>query len=133
MVLIIILSALFGLFVRIVVSLTLDPSPCNASQLYQYLYPMIEAAEDAGAAGCYLSGAGPTVLAFADGRSGDIFVQNQNERKDLAVARAMRESAEKCGIKGKCFVAGVANIGAHVISVSPKFSTEEITYLGGEL
>lgn len=106
--------------------------PQRGSKLYPYLFPMMEAAEAAGASGCYLSGAGPTVLAFTSGSSGDIFVQSQSERTDLAVAQSMRDAAKKAGVEGKCYVAQVSQVGAHVVSVSPKFSTEEVVYMGGD-
>lgn len=102
--------------------------PQRGSKLYKYLYPMIQAAEDAGAACAYLSGAGPTVMAITAGASGDIFAQREKERCDRTVAKAMIRAAEEYGIKGKLVVTNVANEGARVIKVEPPFSTEGITY-----
>ena len=83
---------------------------------------MIAAAEKAGANACYLSGAGPTVMALTSGASGDIFTQRVQERNDVAVANAMRMSAEASGITGKVFVTSIAGEGAKVVKVEPSFS-----------
>ncbi|GMH57379.1 hypothetical protein TrLO_g12681 [Triparma laevis f. longispina] len=97
--------------------------PQRAAKLYPYLYPMIEAAEAAGANACYLSGAGPTVMALTSGACGDIFTQREKERNDVAVAKAMMESAKKSGIKGRCVVTTISNEGASVVRVEPSFSS----------
>ena len=102
--------------------------PQRGSKLYKYLYPMIEAAEDAGAYCAYLSGAGPTVMAITGGASGDIFAQREKERSDRIVARAMLRCAADHGIKGKLVVTSVSNEGARVVKVDPPFSSEGITY-----
>jgi homoserine kinase len=39
------------------------------------------AALAAGAHGCFLSGAGPTVMAICSGASGDVFAQKSDERQ----------------------------------------------------
>ena len=102
--------------------------PQRGSKLYKYLYPMIEAAEAAGACCAYLSGAGPTVMAMTSGASGDIFAQREKERTDLQVAKAMSRAAEQFGIKGKLVVTSAANEGARVVKVDPPFSSSAITY-----
>jgi len=102
--------------------------PQRAKHLYPYLYPMIEAAESAGACCAYLSGAGPTVMALTSGASGDIFTQREKERTDSAVARAMIQVAEANGIKGKLLVTQAAYEGARVTKVIPPFSSDNITY-----
>jgi homoserine kinase len=102
--------------------------PQRGEKLYKYLFPMIKAAEDAGAACAYLSGAGPTVMAVTSGASGDIFAQREKERSDRVVARAMIQAAEECGISGKLVVTTVANEGARVINVDPPFSSGDIIY-----
>lgn len=102
--------------------------PQRGSKLYKYLFPMVKAAEDAGASCAYLSGAGPTVMAFTAGASGDIFAQREKERSDLAVAKAMRRAAEEFGIKGNLVVTHMSNEGAHVTKVDPPFSSGGITY-----
>lgn len=102
--------------------------PQRGKNLYAYLYPMIEAAENAGACCAYLSGAGPTVMALTSGASGDIFTQREKERTDSAVARAMREVADSLAIQGNIYVTSAANEGARVVKVEPPFSTGSITY-----
>lgn len=102
--------------------------PQRAAKLYKYLYPMIQAAEDAGASCAYLSGAGPSVMAITGGASGDIFAQRTKERSDLVVAKAMMRAAADYGIRGKLVVTSVSNEGARVVKVEPPFSTEDITY-----
>lgn len=102
--------------------------PQRGGKLYKYLFPMIEAAENAGAHCAYLSGAGPTVMAITSGASGDIFAQRMKERSDVDVAKAMLRAAEECGIHGKLVVTRMSNEGAQVIKVDPPFSSGIITY-----
>eukprot|EP00543_Licmophora_paradoxa_P005949 CAMPEP_0202455940 /NCGR_PEP_ID=MMETSP1360-20130828/13335_1 /ASSEMBLY_ACC=CAM_ASM_000848 /TAXON_ID=515479 /ORGANISM="Licmophora paradoxa, Strain CCMP2313" /LENGTH=425 /DNA_ID=CAMNT_0049075635 /DNA_START=143 /DNA_END=1420 /DNA_ORIENTATION=- len=102
--------------------------PQRGEKLYKYLFPMIDAAERAGACCAYLSGAGPTVMAFTSGASGDIFTQREKERTDWAVANAMIQTADAFGIKGKLLVTSAANEGARVVKVEPPFSSDSITY-----
>jgi len=102
--------------------------PQRAAKLYPYLYPMVEAAQNAGASCAYLSGAGPTVMALTSGASGDIFTQREKERTDSAVARAMIEAGEAYGITGKLLVTQATHEGARVIKVDPPFSQGSIFY-----
>jgi homoserine kinase len=102
--------------------------PARGAKIYPYLYPMIEAAENAGASCAYLSGAGPTVMAITSGASGDIFAQREKERADVSVARAMIQVADELNIKGKLVVTAVAAEGARVVKVDPPFSTDLITF-----
>lgn len=102
--------------------------PQRGEKLYKYLYPMIEAAENAGACCAYLSGAGPTVMALTSGASGDIFTQREKERTDSAVAIAMMRTAEALGVKGKLLVTNAASEGARVTHVEPPFSSDKIAY-----
>ena len=102
--------------------------PQRGAKLYKYLYPMIESAQAAGAACAYLSGAGPTVMAITTGASGDIFAQRARERSDLAVARAMIQTAEEYGIKGKIQITNACNEGARVVKVVPPFSSGNISF-----
>jgi len=104
--------------------------PQRGAELYPYLFPMIAAAEEAGASCAYLSGAGPTVMALTSGASGDIFTQREKERTDSAVAKAMLQVAEEFGIKGKLLVTKPVHEGARVIKVEPSFSSDTITYPG---
>lgn len=102
--------------------------PQRGGKLYKYLYPMIEAAQNAGAACAYLSGAGPTVMALTSGASGDIFAQREQERADKQVARAMLQAAAENGVKGQIVVTGIAPEGARVVKVDPPFSSEIISF-----
>jgi len=102
--------------------------PQRGRKLYKYLYPMIAAAEKAGACCSYLSGAGPTVMALTSGAAGDIFAQREKERTDILVAKAMIQCAKDFGVEGKLLVTNVVTEGARVVHVEPPFSTGEITY-----
>lgn len=102
--------------------------PQRAESLYKHLYPMIAAAEKAGACCGYLSGAGPTVMALTSGASGDIFTQREKERTDFSVAKAMMQVAETFGVKGRIVVTQASNEGARVVKVDPPFSNEYITF-----
>jgi len=104
--------------------------PQRGNKLYPYLFPMIRAAEDAGASCAYLSGAGPTVMALTSGASGDIFTQREMERTDSAVAKAMLGVAADFNIKGQLLVTKLVQDGAQVVNVEPQFSSETITYPG---
>jgi homoserine kinase len=102
--------------------------PQRAQAIYPHLYPMIKAAEEAGACCAYLSGAGPTVMAMTSGASGDIFTQREKERTDFTVARAMMEIAQEFGVKGRIVVTQATQDGARVVKVDPPFSTADITF-----
>lgn len=102
--------------------------PQRGAKLYKYLFPMIEAAQNAGASCAYLSGAGPTVMALTSGATGDIFTQRETERTDSEVARAMLQVAEEFGITGQLLVTQPVHEGARVIKVDPPFSSDVITY-----
>jgi len=102
--------------------------PQRGSSLYHYLYPMIEAAENAGACCAYLSGAGPTVMAFTSGASGDIFTQREKERVDSHVANAMLQVAHEYNIEGKLVVTQPSHEGAKVTKSDPPFSSDVIHY-----
>ncbi len=102
--------------------------PQRGSKLYKYLFPMIEAAQNAGASCAYLSGAGPTVMALTSGATGDIFTQRELERTDSAVATAMLDVAKEFGITGQLLVTQPVHEGARVIKVEPPFSSDKITY-----
>nr|CCA22789.1 unnamed protein product [Albugo laibachii Nc14] len=74
--------------------------PQRGESQYPHLYPMVQAALVAGAHCCFLSGAGPTILAITSGRSGDIFTQKLGERQESQVADAMRQTAASMNISG---------------------------------
>jgi len=102
--------------------------PQRGSSLYKFLYPMIDAAQNAGACCAYLSGAGPTVCAMTSGASGDIFTQREKERADSAVAEAMLRVAKDMDINGQLLVTQPVHEGARVMKVDPPFSSETIIY-----
>ena len=102
--------------------------PQRAAAIYPHLYPMIKAAEEAGARCDYLSGAGPTVMAMTSGASGDIFTQREKERTDYTVARAIMDVAREFNVKGRIVVTQASQDGARVVKVDPPFSTADITF-----
>jgi len=102
--------------------------PQRAKAVYPHLIPIIEAAERAGASAAYLSGAGPTVMAFTSGASGDIFTQRAKERVDRKVAEAMLAAAHACKTKGEVFITAPVAHGAEVVSAEPHFSKGLVRY-----
>lgn len=105
--------------------------PQRGENVYKHLHPMIDAAEKAGACACYLSGAGPSVLAITSGASGDIFAQREKERVDKAVADAMLSAAASVGVKGQVFITEPVLTGAFVAHVEPAFSHGLVRYAHG--
>lgn len=104
--------------------------PQRAAKVYKHLIPVMEAALEAGAHGCYLSGAGPTVLAITSGAAGDSFTQSSSERCERAVADAMQQAAEKCGEPGRMFITTPSSRGAHVVAADPPYSKAVLRYPG---
>ena len=105
--------------------------PQRAEKVYPHLNPLIEAAVGVGASAAFLSGAGPTVMAFTSGASGDIFTQRAKERVDKKVADAMLLAAQKCNVKGEVFITAPVEHGAVVVSAEPSFSQGLVRYYGG--
>ena len=93
-----------------------SPSPAAASR------------RRAGASACYLSGAGPAVLAITSGASGDIFTQREKERVDDTVAAAMIAAAEQVGVKGEVYITVPIAGGAYVSDAKPRFSQPLVKY-----
>ena len=104
--------------------------PQRAKALYPHLIPLINAAVAAGANACFLSGAGPTVLALTSGAAGDIFTQRNKERVDRQVAEAMLAAAKQCDIKGQAYITSPVEHGAYVVSAEPAFSNRLVRYSG---
>ena len=71
------------------------------SKLVPGMYPLFEAAKRAGARGAALSGAGPSIIAFAD---------HQGE----PVARALAQAAHRLGMTGTTYVVKASALGAQV-------------------
>lgn len=88
--------------------------PQRGETQYPHLDPMIQAALSAGAHCCFLSGAGPTVLAITSGRSGDIFTQKLGERQERQVADAMRGIAASMNISGCVVITNPEHNGAGI-------------------
>jgi hypothetical protein len=65
--------------------------------------------------GCFLSGAGSSILAITDGARGDPRLQAAGERKDRAVATAMSQVATRLGCPGTIRVLAPSTKGAHVV------------------
>eukprot|EP00732_Lithocolla_globosa_P004748 Lithocolla_globosa_v1_NODE_4524_length_1417_cov_15.572687.p1 type:complete len:337 gc:universal NODE_4524_length_1417_cov_15.572687:1051-41(-) len=91
-----------------------------------HLNPVIDAAVEAGAFGCFLSGAGPSVLAVTAGLAGDIFTQRATERKERLIGDAMGQAAKKAGVSGRVFLTNPTEKGAHVIRSEPSFSSQVV-------
>lgn len=92
------------------------------SNQFPHLFPCIEAAESAGAVATYLSGAGPTIMSFVSGCSGDAFGQRLGETSANEVATAMKDAANSVGIEGSVYFTTPSQIGAQVVDTHPKFS-----------
>ena len=82
-----------------------------------WLHPVVEAALAAGAKGAFLSGAGSSVMAIAAPLRGDRFAQCRTERKDGAIALAMKRAAAGVGAEGRMFVTRSTDRGAHVTNI----------------
>ena len=76
--------------------------PARAT-IFEPMYPIFQAARDAGAHGVYLSGGGPTIAAFA------------TERFD-EIAGAMREAAAVRGVEAMARVTGLRAAGAELLA-----------------
>eukprot|EP01134_Creolimax_fragrantissima_P003401 CFRG3401T1 len=85
------------------------------SSAYPALYPVINAALDAGAHGAFLSGSGSTIMAITSGLKGDAFHQIDSERNDIEVGQAMLEAAKANGLKGRIYASCPAEKGAFVV------------------
>ncbi|DBA00558.1 TPA: hypothetical protein N0F65_006462 [Lagenidium giganteum] len=107
--------------------------PQRGEAQYPHLFPLIEAALAAGAHGCFLSGAGPTVLAITSGRSGDIFTQKLAERQENRVANAMRETAASIGVSGCVFITNPEHRGAFIVRATPRFSDRSVARYEGDV
>lgn len=75
------------------------------STLFPAMYPLFQAARDAGGLGVYLSGGGSTIAAFAPAGGGD------------EVAGAMREMAAVHGLEVETRVCQMSPTGATLVSV----------------
>lgn len=104
--------------------------PQRGAKVYKHLDPMIAAAEEAGASCCYLSGAGPSVLAITSGAAGDIFAQREKERVDRKVADAMLAAAVRAGVNGQVYISEPVLTGGYVAKCEPAFSSGLVRFKG---
>ncbi|KAE8996959.1 hypothetical protein PR003_g19992 [Phytophthora rubi] len=107
--------------------------PQRGAAQYPHLEPLIKAALAAGAHGCFLSGAGPTVLAITSGRAGDIFTQQLAERQENKVANAMREAAAALDVSGCVFITNPDHRGAFIVRAEPQFSDRSVARYEGDV
>lgn len=107
--------------------------PQRGAAQYPHLEPLMKAALAAGAHGCFLSGAGPTVLAITSGRAGDIFTQQLAERQENQVANAMREAAAAIGVSGCVFITNPDHRGAFIVRADPPFSDRAVARYEGDV
>ncbi|KAH9090027.1 hypothetical protein Ae201684P_014782 [Aphanomyces euteiches] len=107
--------------------------PQRGEAQYPHLFPLVKASLDSGAHACFLSGAGPTVLAITSGRCGDIFTQVAGERDETSVADAMREAAANVGVQGSVFITKPEHRGAYIVRVSPKISDHMVARYEGDI
>nr|AGT02564.1 homoserine kinase [Herpetomonas muscarum] len=89
----------------------------RSNTLYPHYKPCADAARANGAEYCFLSGAGPTVLAFVSGRRGDFLAQPHGERRAEAVAEAMVKAAAAAGVAGKAIITQPSDLGVHLTGV----------------
>jgi predicted sugar kinase len=72
------------------------------------------------------------VKAMTSETSGDIFTQQENERKDNTVARAIMDMTREFNVKGRVVVTQASQDGVRVVKVDPPFSTADITFCDNE-
>eukprot|EP00658_Telonema_sp_P-2_P055510 TRINITY_DN44123_c0_g2_i2.p1 TRINITY_DN44123_c0_g2~~TRINITY_DN44123_c0_g2_i2.p1 ORF type:complete len:368 (-),score=129.51 TRINITY_DN44123_c0_g2_i2:220-1179(-) len=90
-------------------------------QRYEKLFPhaqaCVDAAMDSGAVYSFLSGAGPTICSFVEGKTIDLSTQDAAERKVTAVADAMVAAAKAAGIPGRAVITAPSQKGAHAVGM----------------
>eukprot|EP01064_Diplonema_japonicum_P039426 TRINITY_DN987_c0_g4_i1.p1 TRINITY_DN987_c0_g4~~TRINITY_DN987_c0_g4_i1.p1 ORF type:complete len:343 (+),score=84.23 TRINITY_DN987_c0_g4_i1:51-1079(+) len=87
-----------------------------------HVFQVMKAANDAGALGSYLSGAGPAVMAFVEGRG--VQLQQKTQRPEERIAKAMVDAAALIGCKGRAFITYPSHNGAHIVKCEPPISSE---------
>eukprot|EP00743_Colponemidia_sp_Colp-15_P021550 GILK01028611.1.p1 GENE.GILK01028611.1~~GILK01028611.1.p1 ORF type:complete len:181 (-),score=13.96 GILK01028611.1:19-486(-) len=88
--------------------------PQRFSALFPHAQQTVDAAMKAGACYAFLSGAGPTIMAFVPGHAGDFITQEESERKAEAVASAMVAAAAKAEVPGHAIITTPSEKGGHV-------------------
>eukprot|EP00755_Sulcionema_specki_P027323 Sspe_Gene.16702::Locus_5900_Transcript_1_1_Confidence_1.000_Length_1209::g.16702::m.16702/K00872/thrB1; homoserine kinase len=89
-----------------------------------HTYQLINAAIQAGAAGAYLSGAGPSVMALCVGRG--VQVQQSTDCIEERVGRAMLQAANSVGVPGRVFITYPTQVGAHIVRRDPPLSDKVV-------
>jgi homoserine kinase len=77
----------------------------HRAQVFRGFDIIVRAALNGGAYGAFLSGAGPSVMAFARGR-------------EVTISYEMSEAARQAQVPGRCLILAPAARGAHVVEVS---------------
>lgn len=77
----------------------------HRAQVFRGFDIIVRAALNGGAYGAFLSGAGPSIMAFAKGR-------------EVTISYEMSEAARQAQVPGKCLILAPAARGAHVVEVS---------------
>jgi len=98
------------------------------SSNFPHLFPCLKAAEEHGAFGTYLSGAGPTICALTHGTSGNWIAQKSTETNEKRIAMAMKGAAKDVGIDGKIYLTEPSSLGAQVIRTIPLIEEKEKCY-----
>lgn len=88
--------------------------PQRYAALFPHAQPTVDAAMANGACYAFLSGAGPSIMAFVACAAGDYATQEESERIASRVADAMVEAAAKAGIPGKVIITTPSTKGGHV-------------------
>lgn len=98
------------------------------SHNFPHLFPCLKAAEECGAFGTYLSGAGPTVCALTHGTSGNWIAQKSTETNEKKIGIAMKKAAKDAGIDGRVYITEPSFLGAQVIRTIPSIEEKEKYY-----
>eukprot|EP01061_Rhynchopus_euleeides_P041742 TRINITY_DN729_c1_g1_i1.p2 TRINITY_DN729_c1_g1~~TRINITY_DN729_c1_g1_i1.p2 ORF type:complete len:342 (+),score=151.84 TRINITY_DN729_c1_g1_i1:60-1085(+) len=87
-----------------------------------HCHQVMKSAMEAGALCSYISGAGPSVMAFTLGHG--VLIQEKSNGKAEAIGKAMVEAAARIGCKGRAFITYPTQIGAHIVKVDPPVSSD---------
>merc|ERR1712232_761776 len=103
----------FGMFSKATED-TLAQSHCESQ--FPFVSDICQAAYDAGAAGSFVCGYGPSCMALITGRTGDILAQSSFNELEHGVAKSMLKKGDELNTPGRVLIAKPADIGAHVLS-----------------
>lgn len=94
------------------------------SMIMPHVYQIISAANKAGAYGAYMSGAGPSVMAFCKQQRTEILEESVSVPNQ--VGQAMMRAADLCGVKGRVFITNPTVAGAHVVAAEPPLTSGDL-------